>query len=1027
MAEVVTAAVISSGVEKLNTILQDEMAWLMMDVANETEKLSSTFSSIRAVIEDVETRRVEDEAVKQWLQDLKDVAYDVDDILDERRTEALKLQAADEDSGYCFSKKKVRRFLSSVNCFKHVALRHKIGSRIKEVRGRLDDIARGRSQIMGLRVLDSGEGERVESEVRWGEIREREIGSRLDRPLVVGREDDKNEVLDLLLNESSGEVNEVPLVISIVGMGGLGKTTLAQLAYNDEKIKGHFEMRMWVRVSEDFDVKRITKSIIQSATETGCESFDLDQLQDCLGKMLHEKRFLLVLDDVWSEDREKWDKLRLPFQNGALGSRIVITTRSENVASAMRSAHIHKLAVLSDDDCWLLFSHIALEHRSAEERSELEEIGRIIVKKCGGLPLAAKTIGSVLCSRRTRSEWELVLQDDIWNSPDALQGLPALLLSYYDLPPALKQCFAYFSIFPKDLEIEKDTIVKLWVAQGFIPSDTGRDVEEIGGLYIDDLLRRSLLQDVELDYDNYICKCKMHGLVHDLAQSVARRHCSLVGIRMQTFFYPSYNRHSFLIASDEAGEVDPIWATLYQARKLRTLLRDSRISRVPQDLFDHFRFLRALDLSRTDMKILPRTVEKWKHLRYVDLSYTDIEVLPDGLSNCINLQTLRLNFCQRLRKLPKWISTMISLRHLEFQSHVTVDSAHHISYLPQRITTLTGLRTLTDFIVSGGDKGYKCGDLKHFKHLGGRLQIIGLENVSRDEAREAELDKKQNLHTLSLQYDYRHGELFHDEVKTTEDVLESLQPHTNLKVLYIWCYQGFKLPKWTEDPVFSNLLKVELQHCRKCKQLPSLGKLPSLKFLKIVGMTEVTTVGSEFDNNDGSGGGVSFPKLQILIFSNMPNWEAWELSCGDGEVMPSLLELEINDCGKLKALPYNLPPLIRKLTLDISNDGMSSGGPFPLLHELKHLVIRRSPDLTSLPCGWLGKLKSLQTLEIHRCPRLRSLSRPEELQHLTMLQELKISFCPLLEKRCQNGGEYHDKIARVRNLSIGHPSYSALG
>ncbi|XP_058108847.1 putative disease resistance protein RGA3 [Magnolia sinica] len=322
-------SLVSIAVEKLNTILQDEVA-LVMGVTKEIKKLSSTFTLIEAVLKDAETQQVKDEAVKIWLEKLKDVAYDVDDILDEWTTETLSSQAPNEDNGSCFSRKKIRSFLSPVNCFNHVMLHHKIGSRIKEVKGRLDDIKKEKS-LLGL-TMDSGETGRVDSQLRQGEISARETASLLDRPSVVDREDDKNEVLNLLLRESSGEVNEVPVIISIVGMVGLGKTTLAQLAYNDEEVKGHFEMRIWVCVSEDFSVNWITKSIIESANDSICELLNLDQLQLHLREMLQGKRFLLVLDDIWSEDSEKWDKLGLPFQAGALGSRIVITTRNEKVA-----------------------------------------------------------------------------------------------------------------------------------------------------------------------------------------------------------------------------------------------------------------------------------------------------------------------------------------------------------------------------------------------------------------------------------------------------------------------------------------------------------------------------------------------------------------------------------------------------------------------------------------------------------------------------------------------------------------------
>ncbi|XP_058107068.1 disease resistance protein RGA2-like [Magnolia sinica] len=1009
-------SLVSIAVEKLNTILQDEVASLV-GVTNEIENLSSTFISIQALLEDAESRRVKDRSVMIWLQKLKDVAYDVDDILDEWMTESLKSQAPDEGDGSCFSKKNVRSFLSPVACFNHVILRHKIGSRIKQAQKRLAYIGGEKNQL-GLRV-DSGERERVDGEVRRAEIRERETGSLIDRPSIVGREDDKNRVVDLLLEESSEGVNyQVPFVISIVGMGGVGKTTIAQLTYNDERIQRHFHMKMWVCVSEDFDVKRITKSSIESATGTGCESLDLAPLQDRLRCMLHSKRFLLVLDDVWSNDREMWDKLILPFQDGAPGSRIIVTTRREDVALAMGRAHIHKLAVLSDDDCWLVFRRRALEHQNAEEHSELEAIGKEIVKKCGGLPLAAKTIGSAMCLRRTRREWELVLQSDIWNSHDVLKGvLPALLLSYHDLPPALKQCFAYFSIFPKDWQIEKDMIVKLWVAQGFIRSDGSRDIEEIGGLYFDDLLRRSLLQDAELDDDKNIVKCKMHDLVHDLAQSVAGSDCSLEDIREQASLNLSNVRHSVLVVSDEDGaKVASIWATLYKANKLRTLLCDSTFSRVPNNLFHHFRHLRALDLNHTGIMKLPGTVGKLKQLRYLDLSWTSIEELPEEVSNCGNLQTLILNYCFKLKKLPRGLRKMINLRHLE------LENTHELMYLPQGMGSLSSLRMLTKLIVEGGMEGCKWGELKQLmNHLQGKLQVIGLEKVSRAEATEAELYKKQKLYAIS--YEYRGDEaLDDDEVKKMEDVLEILQPHTNLKELEIKDYKGWKLPKWIEDPVFSNLVKVMLSCCNKCKQLPGLGKLPSLKFLSIYRMEEVRKVGGEFsgdDNNDGSGGDgvVSFPKLHTLGFSNMQNWEEWELRGGDdGECTPSLLELQMDECPKLKEFPSNLPPLLQKLSLSIGNDGLPSGGPLPILPNLNHLVIWGCSELTSFPCGWLGQLKALQTLEIWFCSNLRSL--PEEFQHFTMLQKLKIWRSPLLEERCREGGEDRYKIAHIPNISF---------
>ncbi|XP_058106806.1 putative disease resistance protein RGA3 [Magnolia sinica] len=1000
-------SLVSFAIEKLGKILEDEVASLL-GVTKELEKLSSAFTSIKAVLEDAETRHLKEQSVKDWLKKeqsvkdwlkkLKDVAYDIDDILDEWTTESLPSQDDEGDESLSCNRK-VQSFLSPCSCFGHVAFRHKLANRIKDTWERLEEIDREKNTFQF----------RIGNAERRDEIEGRETGSEVDESATVGRDGDKNEILRRLLNETFDVVNEVPTVISIVGMGGLGKTTLAQLAYNDDEVERHFNVKMWVCVSDDFDVKRITKLMIESATKSPSKLKGLDPLQSCLRhEILHGKRFLLVLDDVWSNDSEKWDKLRVPFQAGAPGSRIIVTTRSEDVASTMGSSHIHKLLALSDEECWSLFNRRALKHRSAEERLELEAIGREIVKKCGGVPLAAKTIGSAMRSRKTRSQWNLVLGSDVWNSGDVLGGiLPALFLSYQDLSPALKQCFTYCSVFPKDWEIKKDTIVKLWAAQGFIHYEEGGEIEEVGGLYFDDLLRRSLLQDAELDDYKNTVSCKMHDLVHDLAQSVSGSDCSTVEIRKQASSNLKNIRHSFLIFSDEAGEVASIPSTLYKAQKLRTLLHDSIISGVPRNLFHHLRYLRALNLRHTGIQKLSRTIGQLKHLRYLDLSETGIVELPEEVSNCRNLQTLRLGYCGQLEKLPRGLRKMKSLRHLEIQG------TYELKYFPEGIGRLTGLRTLPDFTVGGGNEGWNCRELKYLNHLQGSLQINNVEKVrSRDEAREAELDKKQHLHALTLEYD-NDGRL-DDE----EGVLEILKPHTNLKEFKIWGYKGSKLPKWIEDPVFSNLVNVKLMHCDKCKQLPGLGKLPYLKYLEVVSM-EVRYVGGEFSgnaNNDGSGGVVSFPKLETLIFRIMPNWEEWELREGDGQVMPSLVELELDRCRKLKALPHNLLPELQRLSLEISSDGMSSEAPLPILPNLNHLEILGNDELTSLPGGWLGQLKALQTLEIRDCNQMESL--PEELQHLTKLQQLTIRNCEVLKERYGFFGKDRDKIANIPSIDI---------
>ncbi|XP_058108902.1 disease resistance protein RGA2-like [Magnolia sinica] len=361
------------------------------------------------------------------------------------------------------------------------------------------------------------------------------------------------------------------------------------------------------------------------------------------------------------------------------------------------------------------------------------------------------------------------------------------------------------------------------MAQGFIGSDTSEDMEEIGGMYFDDLLRRSLLQDAEMGSNGNKFSCKMHDLVHDLAQSVAGNDCLIVGMTQQANVDLNRVHHSFIFSSS-MFEVTSISSTFYKAAKLRTLLvshgsrpfppklemslmKQVRISICLHKLFHHLQCPRTLEMTGAKIAKLPRTVGQLKHLRYINLPYSNIEEISAWLIYSVNLQTLILNACEWLRKLPREMRKMISLRHLE------LERTNNLSYLPR----LSTLQTLTKFIVGGnhGVDGWDLGELKHLKLLQGSLDITHLQNVSsEDEAREAELYKKRHLHTLSLYFKYStYGEVVGDEEKQRmEGVLEGLQPHTNLKELKIRSYRGSKFPEWMGDPS-SNLIRILLYDC----------------------------------------------------------------------------------------------------------------------------------------------------------------------------------------------------------------------
>ena len=433
------------------------------------------------------------------MDELKDAVYDAEDLLDEITTEALRCEMeSDSQTTATQVPNIIPALLNSSG--------EGIESRVKGVTETLVVLAKKKA-VLGLK---EGVGENLSE--RWPTT------SLVDESKVYGRDDNKEKIVDFLLSRNASG-NKIG-VIALVGIGGIGKTTLAQLAYNDRRVEECFDLKAWVCVSDEFDLVKITKTIVEEIDES-FDTNNLNMLPLKLKERLHRKKFLLVLDDVWDENYNNWDRLQTPFTVGLPGSKIIVTTRSDKVASVMRSVRIHHLGQLSFEYCWSLFAEHAFENGDSSLRQELEEIGKEIVKKCKGLPLAAKTLGGALYSESRVEEWENVLNSETWDLPND-KILPALRLSYSFLPSHLKQCFAYCSIFPKDYEFEKENLVLLWMAQGFLDqSASNRTMEKVGDGYFHDLVSRSFFQKSSSHKSYFV----MHDLINDLAQFVSGKLC----------------------------------------------------------------------------------------------------------------------------------------------------------------------------------------------------------------------------------------------------------------------------------------------------------------------------------------------------------------------------------------------------------------------------------------------------------------------------------------------------------------------
>ncbi|KAJ9671111.1 hypothetical protein PVL29_027211 [Vitis rotundifolia] len=974
--EVVGEVVLSAGLELLlKKLASSELLKFarQQKVYSELKKWEDNLLTVNEVLDDAEMKQMTSPAVKNWLCQLRDLAYDAEDVLDEFATELLrhKLMAERPQTP---STSKVRSLIhtccTSFNpC--HIVFNVKMGSKIKEITNRLEELST-KNVGLGLRKATVELGlERVDGTTStW---QRPPTTSLIDEP-VHGRDDDKKVIIEMLLKDEGGESNFG--VIPIVGIGGIGKTTLAQLVYRDDEIVNHFDPKGWVCVSDESDIVKITNAILNAFSPHQIHDFkDFNQLQLTLSKILVGKRFLLVLDDVWNiNNYEQWSHLQTPFKSGARGSKLVVTTRHTNVASLMRADNYHHLLKpLSNDDCWNVFVKHAFENKNIHEHPNLRLLDTRIIEKCSGLPLAAKVLGGLLRSK-PQNQWEHVLSSKMWNRSGVI---PVLRLSYQHLPSHLKRCFAYCALFPRDYEFEQKELILLWMAEGLIhqAKEDYRQIEDLGADYFDELLSRCFFQPSSNSKSQFI----MHDLINDLAQDVATEiYFNLENIHKTS----EMTRHLSFIRSEY--DVFKKFEVLNKPEQLRTFVAlpvivDNEMkcylsTKVLHDLLPKLIQLRVLSLSGYEINELPNSIGDLKHLRYLNLSHTKLKWLPEAVSSLYNLQSLILCNCMELIKLPICIMNLTNLRHLDISGSTMLEE------MPPQVGNSVNLQTLSKFFLSKGN-GSRIKELKNLSNLRGELAILGLENVldPRD-AMYVNLKERPNIEDLIMIWSEDYGNSRNESTET--EVLKWLQPHQSLKKLEIAFYGGSKFPHWIGDPSFSKMVYLELTNCKNCTSLPTLGGLPFLKDLVIEGMNQVKSIGDGFYGDTAN----PFRSLESLRFQNMAEWNNWLIpKLGHEEtktLFPCLRELEIIRCPKLINLPNELPSLV-DFSIEECQELEMSIPRLPLLTEL---------TVAGLLKSWDGDVPSLTQLDIWRISRLSCLW--ERLaQRLMVLEDLEINEC----------------------------------
>ncbi|KAL5737342.1 hypothetical protein ACOSP7_030103 [Xanthoceras sorbifolium] len=1022
MADLIITAVLPVLFEKLMSAELLKLA-TQEGVRSKFNKWEKTLKMINALLVDAEQKQHEDEAVKMWLDDLRDLAYDAEDILDEYATEALRRKLKIEE--HQTSTSRARQIIPAccVGCapaalWSDFSMR----SKINEISSRLDDLCKQRTQL-GLVQIAGGR-----STTSW----QRPQTSSLQTELAVyGRDQDKAKILEMVLSDEPGDVSFG--VISIVGMGGVGKTTMAREVYNDQAVK-QFNPKGWVCVSDDFDVLRISKAILESINGYPSDLKNLDAVQNQLKEKLAGRKFLLVLDDVWSTNYSKWESLRSPFMAGAQGSKIIVTTRLDDVASTMGSSNKrYRLQLLSDNECWSLFTKHAFDNGVMDGHlSDL--IRQKVIEKCKGLPLATKTLGGLLRLKRY-DEWLNLLNTNICDLQGGEEIPEALKLSYYHLPSHLKRCYAYCAIFPKDYEFEEHELVLLWMAEGLIQqSDVNKQLEELGGEYFRDLLSRSIFQTSSSNASKFV----MHDLVNDLAGIVSGKISFRWDIKQESNKQSKIStktRYSSYICQEY--NVKRNFEVFKNAKNLRTNLLVGLVDyeyncyyishSVVSDLLLKLEKLRVLSLQGYTIIEIPNSIGGMRLLRYLNLSYSRIRSLPESINSMCNLQTLLLRYCCDLLKLPYDMGNLIKLRHLD------ILGASSIEDMPLGVRKWECLRTLSNFIV-GKDSGSNLKDLVDLEFLCGELHISRLENVTNfQDTKKKILSNKKDLKVLLLEWGSKFDESRDEEVD--KKVLDMLRPHQYLEKLTIEHYGGTRFSTWVGDSSFSNMTVLKLKDCKKCISLPSLGLLSSLKSLIIEGMGGIKSIGFEFY---GDGWSKPFLALETLRFENLDGWECWN-PFKENESFPELQELSIVNCPKLsERLPNNLSSL-KKLVICKCAQFVVSLSNIPRLCELeldecKKIVSSGSAYSESLESMRLSnisdfgnlsrqKFKKVQSLNIKGCEELIELWQneiflekpPIELHSLISLRELDFEHCNTLTTLLEGIKQKH---AHVEELNI---------
>ncbi|XP_051210662.1 putative disease resistance RPP13-like protein 1 [Lolium perenne] len=984
--------------------IRGQFSW-KKDQEKDLERLDTTLTEILTIVDVIEKREIKDGNQRRLLGKLKDAIYSAVDVLDSFQYMVLESKVDSQSAVSCVTSSCIylgKRLVGTDNFRRKLA---DILEKLGEVKTTADTLLRVVSFDNATAKLLPVTRLRVTTPLK-------------ENHHIYGRRDELDNLRDMLFEISDSSApgpsnapvapgdSSIPNVISIVGVGGVGKTSLAQLAFRDEQIRMNFSLRMWVSVSDTYDEIRLTRDILECSTDENYHTVtEFDKLHNAIREKIGGKKFLLILDDVWyDEDRTNWEnkllwsKVLSCLNTGLEGSKILVTTRADKACSILdaRTPPL-RLGGLDTDDYWLLFRNCAFGEKYPGQFPELKEIGVQICRRLNGLPLAAKIIGRLLSADFDIGHWKKVLESDL--SGDVMK---ILRLSYQHLPVQLKLCFSFCSLFPKDWLFDLNKLTEMWIAQGFVqredPYDTDSNIEDVAKGYFDELVQRSFFErslfGLPTDY-------VMHDLINDLARNVSKdEYVRVENDKQQKEILPNIRHLS--ISANFLGAMKKT-----ELRNLRTLIvwkkrfTCLKLS-LPDDVFNKSKSIRVLDLSGCCLDRLPTSVQVLKHLRYFAFRVPErpwqtplirlyhLEVLATSghscrESECVNLPATMKRNLLKLRKAFLYNIYGATISGFGGQTHLHGVGEFHVRK----------------------ESGYKLSELKEMKNIIGQLKIRSLENVERQqEAINACLDCKEHIKYLELEWSIHARSLTCD---LDYDVLSALRPNPDLDRLKIIGYRGARSPNWFETNWLTALSSLALENCISWVQLPPFGQLPLLKYLQLSGMHAVKQIGQEFYGNG------CFPVLEDMVFDGMLQFEGWSGTEDGSSLLPCLERLHISRCPKLREIPSSFSAKPR-VEVEISSDSSPTSCLIDSLiatasrliflacsysflsdlntEQLNHVAELNMKNCTDpMPTGGFHRLGSLEVFRISNCSTLLSSVSTEAVEDQLETYLLPPSLC----------------------------------